>query len=308
MKPFVNISLMAALLSVAACSDDNGPDEDWCLDPSYKVPLDVTINLDSTFTAYREVDSLFNTRSESETPYLRYFAAAYPSNPGLPVIVESSLDNVVRMNIHPGKYTMAGWMSYECDPEKPGGMYFYTDDFDELLLRNKFNYSGASPEKVAYRGDTERNIAYNTSSTSVDVRPAMALYRIVATDSAKFIPARTVVKYTSMLPSAVSGKTGEINWWWSDISYSTPLSGDTIASDFVFSRDTETSVTVVVEIYDADGNICARKKNVEIPLINGGVTTVRGNFYSVRELDNVLPSGNGITIDTEWDATFEIEI
>ena len=308
MRPTIFISLMSGLLACAACSSDAEPDEDWCLDPSYLVPLDVSVHVDRAFSDFRTVDSVFATRSAADCPYLRYFAAAYPSNPGLPVVVASSVDTVVPMRIHPGKYTLVGWASYETASEKTRGMYFYTDDFGELLLRNKYSYTGANPYKLAFRGEAERNIAHNTSATGVTATPAMAMYRIVATDSAAFTPAKVVVQYSSILPSAVNGRTGRINWWWSGMEYSCVPDGATLASDYVLAADSETSVTVTVEMYDADGSLCARKKDVEIPLVNGGVTTVRANFLSVRELDNSVSPGGGISINTEWDATFEIEI
>ena len=123
-----------------------------------------------------------------------------------------------------------------------------------------------------------------------------------------------MVKYTSLLPSAINGVTGAINWWWDDISFTNPvkdtLGGNVqlLASDYVFSQDTETSVTVTVEIYDDADILRARKTNLKIPLVNGGITTVKGNFFSYLELDKGSGGGAGISIKTEWDATFEIEL
>lgn len=47
---------------------------------------------------------------------------------------------------------------------------------------------------------------------------------------------------------------------------------------------------------------------MRIPLVNGGVTTVKGNFFSVLESEPASSTGSGITIKTEWDASFEIEL
>lgn len=309
MKSLTYIPLLLGLLSLAACSD-NGDDDEDCLNPKYKVPLLVNVNVDNSFHDYRQIDSISLTRATKNTddvPYLKYFVAAYPANPKYSTEIASSSSNKVPISIHPGKYTLVGWVSYESSLGNRC-INFYTDDFDELLLKNKYNYSGANPLKLAFRGAVDVGVAYNDTSKQILARPAMALYRLEATDSARFTPGKVLVKYSSPLPAAINAKTGEINWWWNDISYSPEIDGKLIASDYVFSQDSETSVIVTVEIYNQNGRLCARKKNLEIPLINGGITTIRGNFYSIKELDNAVSSGSGISVKTEWDATFEIEL
>lgn len=326
------VFFMSCLLACAAsCSNDKETeDDDWCLDPRYKVPLHVDVALDDAFGPYCDIDTVFkekslaesadslNTRSrtrsrddEENIPYLRYYAVAYPLDPRYDVVVGASLSNSVELQAHPGKYTIIGWVDYETGT-KSRGVNFYTDDFNELLLRNKYNYTGADKLKLGYRGATEKTVQHNASSSaSVTARPAMGLYRLIATDSAKFTPSKVVVRYSSLLPAAIDGRTGKFNWWWDDISYTSCPKDSLLASDFVFSQDSEeTSVKVIVEIYDEGGTMRARKEDVEIPLINGGVTTIRGNFFSIFDIDPNFGAlgGHGISIKTEWDATFDIEI
>lgn len=298
----------------ASCSKDSTEDENYCLDPAYKVPLEIDVNVDETFTDYLTVDSFgYKTRSEDFEPYLRYYVAAYPMTSGLPTVVSSGTERKLSMQIHPGRYTIVGWVMYEAD-NKIHGYNFYDDDLSELLLKNKYNYSGEDPYKIAYRTAEAKNIAHNTRSTSITAIPAMARYRIIATDTATFEPAKVLIRYTTPLPAAIHAKTGEINWWWTDISYISSINtlkdfGDQLATDLVLSQDgKQTSITATVEIFDKYDRIRARKKNVKIPLTNGGITTVTGRFYSVLELDEDASSGSGISIKTEWDASFEIEL
>ena len=73
MRPMLNISLMSGLLACAACSSDAEPDEDWCLDPSYKVPLKVAVKVDGGFRDYCTLDtvwadSLASKSSSMSTP------------------------------------------------------------------------------------------------------------------------------------------------------------------------------------------------------------------------------------------------
>lgn len=316
MKPIFRNLLLASLLPFMACNKDSPEDEEYCLRDSYKIPVDFHIVLghDTVFKEYKSIDSLYiKTRTDIETPYLKYFVAAFPMTEGLPTAVASSTESDMTINLHPGRYTMVGWVMYETD-EQSRGFNFYDDDLSELLLKNKYNYSGANSYKIAYRASEPKNIAYNTPEASLTAKPSMGYYRIIATDSATFVPSRIVLRYSSMLPASIHGKTGAFNWWWSDISYdSEPIRldsvGDLLAHDFVLSQDSkETSVTVTIEVYDQSGDLRARKKNVEIPLKNGGITTVTGEFYSFLEIDEDATSGSGISIKTDWDATFDIEI
>ena len=135
----------------------------------------------------------------------------------------------------------------------------------------------------------------------------MGQYRLIATDTVGYKPEKVVVSYSSKIPAAINAKDDIFNWWWDDISFSTSPNGKVLASDFILSQNTETIVTAIIEIYDSDGYLRARKKNLKIPLVNGGITTIKGNFLSILEVDDNPSNGSGISINPEWDASFDIE-
>lgn len=298
---------------LSGCHNDFTEDENYCLNNSYKVPLRVDIDVDKQFREYKTIDTVFySTRSENLLPYLHYYVAAYPMTDSLPTVVASSYEPKVSLDIHPSRYTMVAWVMYEA-PDKQRSFNFYDDDFSELLLKNKYSYTGANIYKLAYRACEAKNIPHNASGISLTAKPSMGQYNIIATDTADFQPDKVIVYYSSLLPAAIHAKTGRINWWWNDISFNSRVErqdsvGDLLASDYVLAQDDrETSVTVIIEVYDKDGILRARKKNVEIPLRNGGVTTIKGDFYSILERDNDGSAGSGIQIKTEWDASFDIQ-
>lgn len=316
MKPTVKLLITAAMLPFIACSRDGTEDEEYCLRESYKIPISVHVELghDTVFREYKTIDSLYlKTRGEEMMPYLKYYVAAFPMTEGVPTAVASSTKKDVNMSLHPGRYTMVGWVMYETG-EKSRGFNFYDDDLSELLLKNKYSYTGANPYKIAYRASEPKNLAYNTTDAMLTAKPAMGYYRIIATDSAEFVPSKVVLRYTSMLPASIHGKTGAINWWWNDIGYTSEIVsldsiGDLLAHDFILAQDTkELPMKATIEVYDEHGTLKARKKNIEIPLKNGGITTIKGDFYSFLEVDEDGTSGSGISIKTEWDAIFDIEI
>lgn len=309
MRPFTLLLpfLTLVMTAIPSCKDKLEEDDDWCLKNSYKKPLVVNVELDKAFSQYTTIDSTFTTRSRSLDLILKYYVAAYTKDSTEPIVISSSFDNKVEISLHPGKYDLVSWVDYESETDGIGANY-YTDDFTELLLRNKYSYFEAATEKLGYWGKKSASIAYTTDSISVLATPAMGQYRLIATDTVGYKPDKVVVNYSSKIPAAINAKDGSFKWWWDDISFSTTPNGKTLASDFVLSQNTETTVTAIVEIYDADGYLRARKKDLKIPLVNGGITTIKGNFLSILEVDDNPSNGSGITINPEWDASFDIEI
>lgn len=302
----------AALLSGCSADTMEEPDEDWCLDPEYHVPLTVTVNVDNRFREYVTSDSIF-TRSAGEKPTLKYVVAAYPRDSRLPIRLLISTDSVMDVNLHPGKYTFCSWVCLE----QPRGntLNYFTDDFNELLLKHKFNYSGDPSFKTAWRSEDLFTIPYNASYVSMTAKPAMAIYRLETTDEPDFEIGDIRVTYTSPLPAAVDGRTGLINWTWSGISYSSSLQDDLLAADAVLSQPAGTQVELMVEITDSSGEVRARKTGLEVELVNGGVTTVRGNFFSVLDpapsppvTPDPAPPSQGVGVDTKWAGTHVIEL
>lgn len=313
MSKIIYILLAFPLLVFSACQHTYVEDVDWCLKDTDKLQVEVSIALDSAFSDYITIDTLSVKTRNMDSPFLKYYVAAFRENESNPAMVVSSLDSVVRMNVKPGKYTIVGWVQY-CQGSDSKGCNFYDDDFTELLLRNKYSYKPGSPSKIAYRAVDSLRLALNTRNIKMVAKPAMGRYRIIATDSAGFNPSKVVVKYTSSIPAAIHGKNGEINWWWNDISYTSPSvtslgpEGDLLAYDYILAQDNEETILVAtVEIYDEFGKVKARKNKVNIPVVNGGLTTIKGDFYSSFDSKvNSSSGGGGIGINKEYSATVEI--
>lgn len=303
------LSIGTVFLLASGCKDGHDDQENWCLSNAYKVPVMVHVNVDPAFSDYTTVDS---TKMEPKTRQtrgdpswqLQYHVAAYQKGKSTPTEVFYSDENPVKTKLHPGKYTLVGWASYAPSASSKDH-YFNLDDFSEIMLKHKYDYPGNDPWKVPYHGRKETSIAYTTTEDSVHVKAVMAQYKIIATDTAKFVPKKAVISYSSV-PAAINGLTGQINYQWNDIEFESEIKNNVLVTDYVLSDSKETHVIANIAIYDKDNNLCARTLNLRIPLKNGGLTTIRGNFYSILDLTG-LDSG-GIIIDTEYDETFEIEI
>lgn len=308
--------LLSVALAVAATSCKNVVEynEDWCLDPGYQHPFDVKVRVDDRFYHYQAIDSTnydIFTRGEltkaSTSWRLQYYVAAYNKESSTdPVSVFQSSDSIVKVMLHPGKYTLAAWADYV--PQVQSRSYYYNlDDFWEIMLKNKVNYQGNDPNKIPYRGTAPVKVSYDLTETLVNAKPAMGGYRIVPNDTASYDIGKVIVYYLTPLPAAVDGFSGKISYKWTDISFETMPDGEILAQDFILGQDDEeTVITCRIEVYNKQGGLCARSSKLQIPIVNGGITTVDGNFYTMLNLDGL--SGGGISIKTEFDEIVEIEI
>jgi len=310
-KLLLSVGLGLAMMT-GGCRDTYEDNEDWCLDETYRVPLNILVNVDRSFSDYLTVDSTAmdneqycSTRGDPSW-MTQYYVAVYDKEKKEPIDVVSSFDNPVRVKVRPGKYSFVGWASLTPPIEDTKSPTFNMDDFNEIMLKQKYDYVANDPYKIPYRGRVEHSVAYTSDEIELTATPAMAKFRLIATDTPQFSPCRAVVSYSS-LPAAVNGLTGKINYAWSDIQFEHLIADDNlIAADCVFSEETETEVNVKIEIYDTRNAMVARLSNLKIPLKNGGITTVKGNFYSILDLKGI--SSGGISIDTEFEGTYEIEI
>ena len=282
----------------------NGDGADDEILNGFRTDLDVYLSLDKSFSEYKDIDSTMFASRGSTAWGIRYCVAAYRRDDTEPYVVHSSYDNPVSFSLPPGKYTFVGWADHVPNYDDKS-YYFYTDEFSEILLRHKYDYEGNDLAKVAYSGKKELRVAYTTKSLQLDMNVAMARYRLIATDTADFTPGKVLVSYYN-LPASIDPYSGKINGLWNDVSFASTVSGKELAFDQLLAEAEERRVSASVEIYDDRNNLRARVRKVDIPLIKGGVTTVRGNFFTTLQLDDGMSAG-GIIIDTEFEETVEIE-
>lgn len=138
----------------------------------------------------------------------------------------------------------------------------------------------------------------------MNAKPTMGGYRILPTDTASYDIGKVVVYYLTPLPAAVDGFSGKITYKWSDISYETLPHGEILAEDFVLAQDDEESMlTCRIEIYNKEGGLRARSSKLNIPIVNGGITTVTGNFYSMllwrRFRNRLIATASGMPSTTK---------
>lgn len=254
--------------------------------------------------------------SYSRTPaYSFIYNKDYSENP----------DHEITVNVAPANYRVLAWTDYV---EKGSGneLFYNAEDFAEVTLTSL--YEGAQDRRDAFRGSEDLRLAkynYNGASTSAEVemsRP-LARFNFIATDKLQFITywakqlslkqtpmPRTYTSedidltkfnvriiYPQYLPSSYNLFTDRPVDSRLGISFDTLMhlrdDGDVdLGFDYVFVNGKESKVIVSLAIYDENWEYISTVTNVEVPLLRGHQTTIKGKF-----LTNGISSGVTISPD-----------
>ena len=163
MNIFIKIStfLLVCLITLS-CSSDKNKEED-CLSENFKTSFKIRLDVDTHMTDYKDIcldnDNEPETRS-AEAWRLRYTVCAYSENgpSDVPVASLSSLSPVIDLTLPLGKYNIIAWADYISD-ESLNSQYFHTDDFTDILLRDKFSYSGDDTHKIGFIGNENLTVS-----------------------------------------------------------------------------------------------------------------------------------------------------
>lgn len=296
-----------SLLSMAALTSchegDPIPYHDDCLNDNFIADVTLSLDVDETLT------DLYDIASRAATPVKRYTVWAMKSGSTEPAYIFVSYTPVFDVKMKTGEYEFAAFCDYV--EQENQDRYYFTDKIEEILMYNKMDYDVATPHKHAFWGKTVSKVVYKNKPVGISLSSAMARIQYEATDSpADYEPTHIRVVYLETIPSAIDGRTSEICYNWADVAYKHELGDEYLSYDYIFADNSERSIPVMVEIFNADGKVKARSKRIEVPVRRGCTTTVSGPFFTTYEEDesSYQPSGGGLGLDTEFNTTITIEI
>lgn len=321
--PFV---LCGIGLLFSSCNKDvyEEPEDNCLWDLSMRHPVTISLEVDNDFDFYKDVSYEADNIEEDDTPASRARSASYSMRYAVRVFkadtrqlvatMYSSTPNFT-MELPVGKMEFIAWADYSLSGSLQDEL-FLTDDFHELIVASKYPYEANNHYKRASWGMDDRTIAYNTSHVGLRLEPVMAQIQLIATDEPKEDVAKIRISYPGRVPCAINGFTGDVCYSWAGVwfdSYPVGINnGETLlAYDNIFCNNNETIIPVRVDMTSATGTVIARSLKVDVPVRRGGITEVRGAFYSIIQNEDKPDSditGGGITINPDFDDEFEIII
>lgn len=322
MNRFFLPSAVLLMAVMASCDKATLPDEpdDSCLwDLTVRHSVTVSLSVDDSMGPYKDVtydgDAKKNSRNGDISYSRRYVVFAFRAGTDQLVASAYSSSPNLTLQLPVGKLDVVGWADYSV----PGSVldeFFLTDDISELIVATKHPYVANNHFKHASWGKKNTTVAYNTTYVDVELSSAMAQLRIIATDTPDNDVANISISYPGRVPCAIDGVSGEVCYSWADVWFeSEPVrlnaSETLLGYDNVLCNDSETIVPVRIVMTSDDGSVIARCLRVDVPLRRGGITEVRGPFYSI--IQNEVPpeggnTGGGVSIDPSFDDEIVIVI
>lgn len=250
------------------------------------------------------------------------------------------LDNDFRLMLEPGKYRFIVWTDY-VNSGSASDNFYAAGNFEEIILTHRSDYVGNTDLRDAFRGTVDATVSGNGEATVTMQRPLAKfrfvstdfeefLTRVLlqmaqkeaekAAEAGLQAPAneipdsraidlnayRVVFRYSGFMPCSINMFTNRPADAWTGIWFEGGLSrlSDTEAElgfDYVFVNGTESSVSTMVEVYNADGTKVSSAGPIEVPLKRSMLTTVRGKFLTTMADGNI-----GIDPDFEGDYNYEV--
>lgn len=308
--------LPAAAFWVTGCDVHELPDEPEPTDNHVAVTLH--LNFDTDMPLYREVIGTRIGRSAEEYD-TRYLVNVYPNDsraesrvPGESLVFTQpgtgNPDYEATLQLKPGAYKFIVW-SDRVTAGTTADLHYQTADFQEIALDgHNGRHAGSDESRDAFRGICEETIP-EAAEHHIHVAMARptARFEFVTTDwTDDFAGCRVRFLYTGYMPCSFNmftdrpadSRTGV--WFDSTIE---PTSGTeaVLGFDYVFVNGSEASVAVAIEIYSAKGERIAASDVIDVPLVRGRLTVVRGEFLTAQ-------GTGGIGIRPDFDGDYNIEI
>lgn len=117
---------------------------------------------------------------------------------------------------------------------------------------------------------------------------------------------RVVIRYNGFMPCSFNMFTNKPADAWTGVSFSsrlTALSDDEVelGFDYVFVNGSESSVSVVIEVYDWEDDLVSRSNAITIPIVRSKLTVVRGDYLTLK-----AAGGVGIVPEFEGDYNYVV--
>lgn len=113
-------------------------------------------------------------------------------------------------------------------------------------------------------------------------------------------------RYKLFMPCSFNMFTDKPAYAWKGMSFKSKMFTDdykemTLGFDYIFVNGSETTLSISVEVYSADGELMSSTNPIDVPIVRNKLTIVKGDFLTSK-------ASEGITISPEFDGEHNIEI
>lgn len=331
------LSLSAVLAAFLSSCVHEFPEEENPYTPDGKRLVDLTIHLSfpDEMPLYQEAKfSHLRGNSASDSHDLRYIIRGYCSPDGtnfsrtpdttffltIP-IPDGDYNQDFTYRLKEGYWRFHVWTDY-VESNSIADKYYNSADFANIILLNKNDYEGNNDYRDAFKGEEYLNLDANLASTfdlEIPMKRPVAKVQFISTDYSDFVANisktatkfdindyRILISYPGFMPSSFNMFTDRPTDVWTGVRYYGNIvklndREALVGYDYVFVNDEETKVSMAVTVFDKDGIALTGTKTMDVPLLRGHLTIVRGSFLTAE-------GSGGVGIDPGFTDEFNIEI
>lgn len=218
----------------------------------------------------------------------------------------------INLDLADGKYYITVWMDY-VNENSVEDKYYETNSLSSISVNTP--YVGNEDFKEVYVAQQVIEVS-GAATLDMTLKQPMGKFEFITTDIEKFLgeqaddfdlsTLKVHVAYSGFLPTEFNAYTNKPSDSSTGISFNcsiTQLANGKarLASDYVFVTGSESSVQVVLSIYNNEGELLNSKHFEAVPIQQGQLTTISGAFLSHN-------SDFGIAINPSLDGEFNIQI
>ncbi len=238
--------------------------------------------------------------------------------------VTDDLDFSADFDVPEGDYTCLVWTDYVY--EDGLDLYYSTLDFHKLGYTSREAYLASTDDRSSFYGKVEFQASASTGTVTVNLKSPLARYELLvsgfgtyladaldlAVEDINLSDYTVTVGYSGFTPSKFNLFSGNVCDYWTDLTYSvqpryyrarsTSADDDVLlAADYVLVNDTETHLSLYLEVRDKSDQLVLKTSVFTISLFRGCDTMVRGSF-------NTNIGSGGAVIDAEYGGSFNIQV
>ena len=310
------LMLFGSLL--VSCSKDIEPDEDYCLREDNRDLVCLNLAVQKSMFTYKNLDIddennvTISRSAEKEEPHIRYYINVYPADcdeKAKPIYSTTTTEPQITLSLPIGKCRVIAWADYVTNDDG-FSKYFHTDDFSDMLLIDKYDYTANDPYKSCFLCSKDVTVSYKTPLIDMKLMPLMGQYRIVASDQPDYEVGKILVSYPSGVAASVNAFTGNICHVWQDVSFKSECDSY-VVFDNILAEKAESEIHLAIKVFDEDGRLRAYRRSIKFPIVRQGVTTATTNVFTLLEDENPgdnpgTEGGGQAGINDKYDTTYII--
>lgn len=218
----------------------------------------------------------------------------------------SELNNSVTLPLPRGEYRFAVWTDYV-----PGGsetdFYYNTEKF-EYIYHVEGPHVGSNNMRDAFSGVITSVVSKEITSADVEMRRPMGKFNFVTTDAGGYDldGCSVIFYYNGFMPYAYNMHTSKLSDSRTGVCFTSNFlrideNEAELGFDYVFVNGKETIINVFVEIYDPEGKMLSRSKQIDVPIVRSKLTTVRAQFLTMK-------AGGGVSLIPDYDGEYNLVV